>query len=77
MITCKDDNTSHQNAIHTAHYPAVVNLMEAARITGTSRTTVLRLEKQGDFVPRVRLSQRRFGYRFADLINWIDSRREH
>jgi hypothetical protein len=31
---------------------------------------------RGEFVPRVQLSARRFGFRVTDVLAWIDARRE-
>ena len=77
MENRKHPNIFYRSNAQMTERPTVVDVKEAARIIGTSRTTVLRLEKRGHFAPRVRLSPRRFGYRLTDLITWIDSRREH
>lgn len=56
--------------------PAIVDVKGAARLTGLSRTTIYRLCGLQDFAPRVRLSEKRFGFKIADLEHWIDARRE-
>lgn len=55
---------------------AVADVIQAAHITGLSRTTIYRLMARGEFAPRVRLSARRFGFRVADLLAWVEARRE-
>ena len=42
--------------------------------TGISATTIWRLERRGDFPPRVRLSPGAIGWRENDIENWIESR---
>ncbi|MBX6743581.1 MAG: AlpA family phage regulatory protein [Acetobacteraceae bacterium] len=55
---------------------AVANVIQAARITGLSRATIYKLMAQGEFAPRVRLSERRFGFLVSDLLAWAATRRE-
>lgn len=52
----------------------VLSVSEVSRATGLSRSTLYRLSERGDFVPRVQLSRRRFGYRLADVRQWLISR---
>lgn len=53
-----------------------VSPVEAVKIVGLSRTTIWRLESEGGFPPKVRLSPGRVGYRMADIQAWIDARME-
>lgn len=52
----------------------VLSVGETARVTGLSRSSLYRLADRGEFVPRVQLSQRRFGYRLADVREWLTAR---
>ena len=54
----------------------VIKKTEAQRLTGVSPDTWDRMEARGDAPPRTRISERRFGYRLADLREWLDARRE-
>jgi prophage regulatory protein len=44
------------------------------RITGLSRTTLWRLEGQGEFPARVRLGANSVGWREEEIARWIDTR---
>jgi predicted DNA-binding transcriptional regulator AlpA len=44
------------------------------RLTGLSRTTLWRLERQGDFPERVRLGLNSVGWREEEIARWIDTR---
>ena len=54
----------------------VISRVEAQRLSSVSPDTWLRLEKRGETPPLTRLSDRRVGYRLADLRQWLDARRE-
>lgn len=54
----------------------VMDVRDAAAYTNLSRTTLYRMMALGDFVPRVRLSARRFGFRKVDIDSWLEGRRE-
>lgn len=43
-------------------------------ITGLSRTTIWRLEKDGCFPNRVRLSAGAIGWRLSEVMDWLNSR---
>ena len=44
------------------------------RLTGLSRTTLWRLEGQGEFPARVRLGANSVGWREEEIARWIDTR---
>lgn len=49
---------------------------EIKKITGLSRTTRWRLEKEGKFPKRLRLTgNRASGYRHSELMGWVRSRK--
>ena len=48
------------------------NLVELCRL---SRTTIWRLESQGLFPKRVKLSTRRIGWLETDILNWLEAQK--
>ena len=44
------------------------------RLTGLSRTTLSRLERQGEFPARVRLGLNSVGWKEEEVARWIDAR---
>ena len=54
----------------------IIRPRDLPQLTGLSRTTIWRLEKIGDFVPKIRLTQNSVGYRRADIERWIEERTE-
>jgi predicted DNA-binding transcriptional regulator AlpA len=54
----------------------VVTNDQAAEIAGISPRTWARLKSLKKTPPITRISQRRVGYRMADLKAWLDARRE-
>jgi predicted DNA-binding transcriptional regulator AlpA len=54
----------------------VLNRTETLKMVGLSDRTWDRLEVAGDTPPKTRISQGRIGYRVADIMKWLDSRRE-
>jgi len=59
------DKLSNDAIIHPRNLPA---------ITGLSRTTLWRIEKEGDFPKKIRLSAGRVGYRISEVMAWLESR---
>jgi predicted DNA-binding transcriptional regulator AlpA len=53
----------------------IVSMREATGLTSLSRGSILRLEGVGDFVPRVPLTEGRFGYSYVALLRWIAERK--
>jgi predicted DNA-binding transcriptional regulator AlpA len=43
------------------------------KLTDLSRTTIWRLERQGKFPRRLRLSGNRVGWRAEEILEWIQS----
>lgn len=52
----------------------ILRLNEVLAITGLSASTVWRLEKQGVFPRRVKLSMRAVGWHYSDIKDWVDGR---
>jgi predicted DNA-binding transcriptional regulator AlpA len=53
----------------------VVDEPTAIKIVGVSPRTWDRMRQRGEAPPLTRLSERRIGYRVADLKEWLDARR--
>ncbi len=80
-----DENQTHYNKPGVSHRrPAVpppgggrvVRLPEVTEITGLSRTTIWRRERDGSFPPPIRLGGERtraVSWREQDIYDWIDS----
>ncbi len=49
---------------------------EVQSITGLSRTTIWRLEKDQGFPPRRQISPGAVGYLYTDVLEWMESRQE-
>jgi predicted DNA-binding transcriptional regulator AlpA len=58
------------------HHDFIVDWAEATARTSLSKRTIQRLMQDGDFPPRVELSEFRSGWRNSDLDRWIRSRTE-
>ena len=54
----------------------VVGRKKAAELANISADTWDRMEKRDQTPPRTKISERRIGYRVADLRAWLDGRRE-
>ena len=73
----RQPTTGHRRSV-TQHPPArrVVRLPEVLEITGLSRTTIWRRERDGSFPAPIRLGgehTRAVGWREHDIYDWIDS----
>ncbi len=55
----------------------IVRDQEAAKMTGTSRTTRWRLERDGKFPERVQVSPGAIGWLYSELQEWIQERATH
>jgi predicted DNA-binding transcriptional regulator AlpA len=53
---------------------AILTDKQVCELTGISRDTFWRLERNGDAPPRVQLSPRRHGRRLADVRRWLAER---
>jgi predicted DNA-binding transcriptional regulator AlpA len=52
----------------------ILRTADVIRRTGLSRTTLWRLERQGEFPARVRLGLNSIGWREDEVEHWIDTR---
>jgi prophage regulatory protein len=52
----------------------MVRAPELERMVGLSRSTILRLEKRGEFPKRVRLSRNAKGWVYREVILWLEER---
>ena len=51
----------------------ILNVKDVSLITKLSRVTIWRLEKKGEFPPRIKISQKRIGWRKDEVAKWIES----
>ena len=53
---------------------SLIRLPEVRRLTGLSRSSIYRMEREGRFVARVRIGDRAIAWRFAEVVEWIEDR---
>jgi len=53
---------------------ALLRLPDVQRLSGLSKSSIYRLESEGRFPARVRLSQRCTAWRADELAAWLDAR---
>ena len=71
----KKPRVSHRRSVPPLGGGRVVRLPEVLEITGLSRTTIWRRERDGSFPPPFRLGGERtraVGWREQDIYDWID-----
>ena len=51
----------------------ILNVKDVSLITKLSRVTIWRLEKEGKFPPRIKISQKRIGWQKDEVAKWIES----
>lgn len=54
----------------------IIRPRELQRLTGLSKTSIWRLAKKGEFVPKIRLTNNSIGYRRTDIERWVEERIE-
>ena len=52
----------------------MIRLAEVMELTGLSKSSIYRLEKLGQFVPRVKMSARATGWSLAAINKWMENR---
>lgn len=52
----------------------IIRTPELLEITGLSRTTIWRLERQGRFPPRIQLGSHSVGWILDEVMSWVASR---
>lgn len=53
---------------------SLIRLPEVRRLTGLSRSSIYRLEREGRFVARVRIGDRAIAWRLAEVVAWVEGR---
>jgi predicted DNA-binding transcriptional regulator AlpA len=68
--------TQHQvsNSVPEINRDRIIRAKEVQEITGLSRTTIWRLENQGQFPNRVSLGANSVGWKLSEVNNWINDR---
>jgi len=54
----------------------IIRKKELFELIGLSDTTVWRLERKGEFPKRLRLGPKSVGWRYGDVLRWIESKAE-
>lgn len=52
----------------------IILLEELRELVPISRTTIWRMEQAGNFPRCIRIGKRRVGWRYAEVVAWIDGR---
>jgi prophage regulatory protein len=52
----------------------ILRRRQVEKLTGLARSTIYQYVKAGDFPPPVKLGARAVGWRYADVLVWINSR---
>src|SRR5262245_24267789 len=52
----------------------ILRTVDVTRLTGLSRTTLWRMERQGKFPARIRLSLNSVGWRDEEVRHWVETR---
>ena len=65
---------AHVASRETHHKDRILRLPEVSYMTGLSRSTIYRREREGAFPRRLRLSPRAIGYRESEVLHFIDTR---
>ena len=53
---------------------SLIRLPEVRRLTGLSRSSIYRLEREGRFVARVRIGDRAIAWPLKAVLAWIEAR---
>lgn len=53
----------------------ILKIDEVTAITSLSRTTIWRLELNGDFPKRIKLSERAMGWLESDIYEWVQEQK--
>ena len=52
----------------------IIRMNGVVKMLGVSRSSIHRLQAQGDFVPKIRLGPRSVGYSEAAVTAWLEKR---
>ncbi len=52
----------------------IIGQKDVQQMTNLSRTTLWRMEREGHFPRRLRLSNTRVGWKAQEVVEWIESR---
>ncbi|WP_143870694.1 helix-turn-helix transcriptional regulator [Catenovulum sediminis] len=62
------------NKAYESNPERIIDTNMVQELTGLSRSTLWRLETRGEFPRRVALSTARVGWRYHEVIDWLNSR---
>ena len=71
QVTAPASNSSNQQSNTSPPPDKIIRSKEVQELTGLSRTTIWRLEREGKFPTRVPLTDSNVGWRLTDVQEWI------
>lgn len=71
QVTASVNNSSNRQSNTSPPPDKIIRSKEVQALTGLSRTTIWRLEREGKFPARVPLSTSNVGWRLSDIQEWI------
>lgn len=74
QVTAPVNNSSNHQLNTSPPTDKIIRSKDVQELTGLSRTTIWRLEREGKFPARVPLTASNVGWRLTDLQEWIKSR---
>ncbi len=66
--------TTNQPETPSPQPERIVRAKELQELTGLSRTTIWRMERNGEFPARVPLSGNSIGWRYSEVMDWMRTR---
>ena len=71
QVTAPVNNSSNHQSNTSPPPDKIIRSKEVQELTGLSRTTLWRLEREGEFPARVPLTASNVGWRLTDVQEWI------
>ncbi|MDO6445455.1 AlpA family transcriptional regulator [Colwellia sp. 1_MG-2023] len=71
QVTAPANNSSNHQSGTSPPADKIIRSKEVQELTGLSRTTIWRLEREGKFPARVPLTASNVGWRLTDVQEWI------
>lgn len=71
QVTAPVGNSSSHQSNNNPLPDKIIRSKEVQELTGLSRTTIWRLEREGKFPARVPLTASNVGWRLTDVQEWI------
>lgn len=52
----------------------ILRIKDVSNLVKLSRSTIYRLIKTGDFPDKIQLSERIIGFRYLDILDWMENK---